>query len=312
MIVHKKEIILANPRGFCAGVVRAIATVRLAIETHGAPVYVLHEIVHNKHVVHELQKLGALFVEHLSVVPAGSICIFSAHGVSRNVQIMADKQGLLTINATCPLVSSVHRMVEKYHSQGFDVIIIGHHRHPEVEGTAGRVKDRVYIVANELEAGDVVIRDPEKVAYVTQTTLSQDEVAGIRAVLLHRFPAIREPGASVCYATQNRQNAVRSLSQECDLVLVVGSKNSSNSNRLCEVATRNLTSSFLIDDESDIEPDWLVGKNRIGITAGASAPERLVTSVVDWLQAYGYEEFHEMEGREEMVRFSPAELKPAP
>lgn len=308
MSEEMKEIILANPRGFCAGVVRAIATVRMAIESHGAPIYVLHEIVHNRHVVDELKVLGAVFVEHLSLVPPGAICIFSAHGVSRQMQQMATALELRTINATCPLVSSVHRMVEKYHRQGIEVIIIGHHRHPEVEGTAGRVGDRVHIVSDEAEAEALILQDSEQVAYVTQTTLSQDEVAGIRAVLLRRFPGIREPGTSICYATQNRQNAARALARECDLVLVVGSKNSSNSNRLREVATRNNTRAYLIDDEGDIDPAWLVGAGRVGITAGASAPERLVAGVVSWLGSHGYEGAREMVGREERVRFSPAAL----
>ncbi|MBW6521095.1 MAG: 4-hydroxy-3-methylbut-2-enyl diphosphate reductase [Desulfoarculaceae bacterium] len=304
-----KEIILANPRGFCAGVVRAIATVRLALEQYGPPIYVLHEIVHNKHVVQELEELGVVFMEELADIPRGAVCIFSAHGVSAAVELQAQGLGLLTIDATCPLVNSVHRMVEKYHAEGCDVLIIGHHRHPEVEGAAGRVVGRVHVIASEDEAVTVRVVDTERVAYVTQTTLSQNDITGIIQKLEQRFPAIRGPRSNVCYATQNRQNVVKELAQKADILLVVGSKSSSNSNRLREVGGRAGMTGYLIDDETDIRPEWLQGHERVGVTAGASAPERLVRGVVDWLQEYGATVITELPGKEEQVSFQPAVLE---
>lgn len=308
-MINIQEVHLANPRGFCAGVVRAIATVRLALEKHGAPVYVLHEIVHNKHVVQELIDQGTIFVKKLSEVPKGSICIFSAHGVSMAMELKAEKLGLRTINATCPLVSSVHRMVCHYHEIDYDVLIIGHHGHPEVEGSAGRVEGRVQVVATEEEAAKIKVTDPAKVAFVTQTTLGQDEIAGIRKILEDRFPMIKGPGTNVCYATQNRQNAVKDLARITDLLFVVGSKNSSNSNRLREIGERKGVTGYLIDDINDIRPEWFEGKKRLGITAGASAPERLVKGVVDWLRDQGVEESLEQKGKEETVVFKPAGLQ---
>jgi 4-hydroxy-3-methylbut-2-enyl diphosphate reductase len=304
-------VILASPRGFCAGVVRAIETVKLTLAAEGSPVYVLHEIVHNKHVIAELEERGARFVTELSEIPAGEICIFSAHGVSAATENLAEKLDLRTIDATCPLVTSIHQMVEKYHGQGYDVIIIGHHGHPEVVGTAGRVSGRVHIVANESEAELVEMADPEKVAYVTQTTLSQDDVAGIKAILEKRFPHIKGPlRSNICYATQNRQNAVTYLAGKTDLILVVGSKNSSNSNRLREVARKSGGTSYLIDDWEDIEPQWLKGISTIGITAGASAPERLVNGVLEWLQKNAnVTSITQMDGREERISFKPASFK---
>jgi len=304
------EIFLANPRGFCAGVVRAIATVRLALEQCGAPIYVLHEIVHNKHVVRELEEQGVVFVEELADIPRGAVCIFSAHGVSRAIQGQAEEMGLRIIDATCPLVSSVHRMVEKYHDEGCDVMIIGHHRHPEVEGVAGRVTGRVHVIATEEEAKNVRVIDPGQVCYVTQTTLSQSDIAGIRQRLEARFPAIRGPRSNVCYATQNRQNAVKELARKTGVLLVVGSKTSSNSNRLREVGVRAGMNGYLIDDETDIRPEWLEGHASVGITAGASAPERLVRGVVRWLQEHGATILTEMPGKEEQVSFRPATLDP--
>jgi 4-hydroxy-3-methylbut-2-en-1-yl diphosphate reductase len=306
----KKEfkVSLAKPRGFCAGVVRAIETVKLALEKHGAPVYVLHEIVHNKHVIWELESLGAVFVEDLEDIPTGEVCILSAHGVSLETEKCAVELGLRTIDATCPLVTSVHRLVEMYHKKDFDVIIIGHHRHPEVEGAAGRVTDRVHIVSNEEDAKSLTVNDESKVVYVTQTTLSQDDVISIREILLERFPDIKCSSSNICYATQNRQNAVKELSKFIDILLVVGSKNSSNSNRLKEVALRSGIDSYLIDDKNDIDPDWLIGKSKIGITAGASAPERLVEGVLEWLEGQGVVECTEMEGEERKVYFSPAKV----
>ena len=306
----KISVVLASPRGFCAGVVRAIETVNLTLRTEGAPVYVLHEIVHNKHVISELERRGAVFVKELTEIPRGEICIFSAHGVSVKTEEQAHELGLRTIDATCPLVSSIHQLVEKYCQQGYDVIIIGHHGHPEVVGTAGRVNGRVHIVANREEAEKLEVTTPGKTAYVTQTTLSQEDVAGIKEVLESRFPAIKGPKKSnICYATQNRQNAVTELAQECDLILVVGSKNSSNSNRLKDVAQKSGGTSYLIDDRDDIDPRWLENVSKVGITAGASAPERLVEGVLDWLNEHArVEEVTEIAGKKERISFKPAVL----
>jgi 4-hydroxy-3-methylbut-2-enyl diphosphate reductase len=301
-------VYLASPRGFCAGVERAIETVKLCLKRYGKPVYVLHEIVHNKHVIHELERLGAVFVENLQDIPQGEVCIFSAHGVSYGAEKRAKTLGLRTVDATCPLVSSVHSMVEKYHSLGFDVVIIGHHRHPEVEGTAGRVVDRVHIVANEQEAEKFLVENCEKVAYVTQTTLSKNDIVGIIEILTKQFPNIRGPNSNICFATQNRQDAVKQLAENSDLLFVVGSKNSSNSNRLKEVALQCGVEAHLIDDYGDIDPLWLQGKKRIGITAGASAPERLVGGVINWMRERGALSVTEMSGIEENIHFKPALL----
>lgn len=305
---ERKNILLASPRGFCAGVVRAIETVRLTLNKYGSPVYVLHEIVHNKHVIQELEQLGAVFVEGLTDIPDGEICIFSAHGVASRVEEKARKLGLRTIDATCPLVSSVHRMVEKYHKIDYDVIIIGHHRHPEVEGTAGRVNGKVHIVATPQEAWQVQVTDRNRVAFVTQTTLSEDDIFIIRGILYERFPLMKGPESNICYATQNRQNAVKKLAEFTDLLLVVGSKNSSNSNRLREVGLKSGIPGYLIDDKDDINPAWLEGVGRIGVTAGASAPERLVEGVIQWMQERWDISFNEMGGEEKKVYFKPAEL----
>lgn len=309
MDTQKKEIIVASPRGFCAGVVRAIETVKNMIEQYHAPVYVLHEIVHNKHVIEELENSGAVFVEELTDIPRGEICIFSAHGVSVAVERKAVKLGLRTVDATCPLVSSIHHIVEKYHAKGYDVFIIGHHNHPEVEGTAGRVLDKVHIVSNEEEAQNVSVVDPKKCAYVTQTTLSQKDIDCIREILIKRFPQIKSSTSNICYATQNRQDAVKRLAKLADIILVVGSKNSSNSNRLKEIATRAGVPAYLIDDKDDIDVSWLEDKNKIGITAGASAPERLVEGVVRWINRRWNATYSEMEGEERKVHFKPADLQ---
>lgn len=310
-IMNKKsrEILLASPRGFCAGVVRAIETVKNTLNKHGAPVYVLHEIVHNKHVIKELEDLGAIFVEKLTDIPRGEVCIFSAHGVSVATERQASDLGLRTINATCPLVSSVHRMVEKYHDLAYDVIIIGHHNHPEVEGAAGRVEGKVHVIATQEEARTLQVSDAQHVAYVTQTTLSEDDIAPIREILVQRFPSIKGPESNICYATQNRQNAVKELAEQADMLLVVGSKNSSNSNRLKEVGQKNGLVCYLIDDKDDIDPTWLRGVHRIGITAGASAPERLVMGVIEWMRQHNIKQCSEMEGKELKVYFKPAELE---
>jgi len=302
----EKKIILANPRGFCAGVDRAISTVKLAVKEYGAPIYVLHEIVHNRHVVQELEGIGVIFVDDLVDVPRNAICIFSAHGVSVATEMRAKTLGLRTIIGTCPLVSSVHNMVERYHAEGYDVLIIGHHNHPEVEGTAGRVSGNVYVVANEEEAMKIQVQDPARVAYVTQTTLSQNDIAGIVEVLLQRFPDIKGPKSNICYATLNRQRAMRELGKLCDTLLVVGSKNSSNSNRLREVGERAGMRGYLIDDKNDIQLKWLKLASTICITAGASAPERLVQEVIVFLKEQGFEHFEEMSGREERISFEPA------
>lgn len=303
------EIILANPRGFCAGVIRAIKTVQLTLEKYGAPVYVLHEIVHNKHVIQELKEQGAVFVENLSDIPTGSVVIFSAHGVSKAVEKQAAELGLKTVDATCPLVASVHKMAEEYHRAGYDIVIIGHHDHPEVEGTAGRVDGHVHLVTTIEEVNTLQVNDSARMAYVTQTTLSQDDIAGVLQALEKRFPDIKGPTSNICYATQNRQNAVKELARKTDLLFVVGSKNSSNSNRLKEVGMRQGIDCYLIDDARDIDPNWLKGVQRIGLTAGASAPERLVDGVIKWLKDHGATTYYEMEGKKERVKFAPAELE---
>lgn len=303
------DVYLASPRGFCAGVERAIETVKISLQRYGRPVYVLHEIVHNKHVITELEQSGAVFVEHLLDIPQGEVCIFSAHGVSLAIENKARELGLRTVDATCPLVTSVHGMVEKYHSMGYDVIIIGHHKHPEVEGTAGRVSGRVHIVASEEEAGSIAVADKEKVAYVTQTTLNKNDITGILEILQSKFPHIKGPSSNICFATQNRQDAVKQLAEISDLVFVVGSKNSSNSNRLREVAKQCGVEAYLIDDYHDISPEWLSGKRRIGITAGASAPERLVEGVITWMQTQGNVHVVELEGIKEKIHFKPAILE---
>jgi 4-hydroxy-3-methylbut-2-en-1-yl diphosphate reductase len=308
MSLPEIDVVLASPRGFCAGVVRAIETVKLTLQAEGAPVFVLHEIVHNRHVLAELEQLGARFVKDLGDIAPGGICIFSAHGISRDTEHRAEAGGLRTIDATCPLVNAIHRLVEQYHGQGYDVIIIGHHGHPEVVGTAGRVEDRVHVVADAQEASQVVVTDIDKVAYVTQTTLSQRDVAGVRAVLQRRFPNIKGPAESnICYATQNRQDAVRQLAARAELIFVVGSKNSSNSNRLKEVAEGGGCRSYLIDDRQDLQPQWLNGVASVGITAGASAPERLVEGVLDWLEEHAViNSVSELLGKDEHIKFRPA------
>ncbi len=304
-----KEIVVASPRGFCAGVVRAIETVQNTLQLHGSPVYVLHEIVHNKHVIKELEVSGAVFVQHLEDIPKGEICIFSAHGVSIAVEDYAESLGLRTVDATCPLVSSIHRIVENYRIKDVELVIIGHHNHPEVEGTAGRVNNLVHIVANVEEAESLVLDTPDRCGYVTQTTLSQDDINSIREVLLRRFPHMQSTRSNICYATQNRQDAVKRLADITDVILVVGSKNSSNSNRLREVALQSGVPAYLIDDKDDIDLKWLENHFSIGLAAGASAPERLVQGVVAWIQERWPTTFRELEGEEKKVYFRPAELR---
>ncbi|MDD2464385.1 MAG: 4-hydroxy-3-methylbut-2-enyl diphosphate reductase [Desulfobulbus sp.] len=304
------QVVLAKPRGFCAGVNRAISIVHQALERFSPPVYVLHEIVHNTHVLEELRRRGAIFVEELEEIPAGAVTIFSAHGVSKAVADQAQNLGLRTIDATCPLVSKVHRRMIRLYSQGYDVLVIGHKGHPEVEGTCGQVDGPVHVVSKALEVDTLQVRDPEKVGYVTQTTLSVDDTEGMLNALRQRFPLISEPERTdICYATTNRQAAVRQLADQVELILIVGSKNSSNSNRLREVAELRQTPAYLIDDAGEINPDWLSGVATIGISAGASAPEHLVSGVIAWLGQHGPVTVEEMEGEEEHVSFLVPDLE---
>ena len=298
------QIILAKPRGFCAGVNRAIAIVHQALERYQPPVYVLHEIVHNTHVIEELRQRGAIFVEELEQVPRGAVTIFSAHGVSRAIETRAQELGLRTIDATCPLVSKVHRRMMRLHAMGYDVLVIGHKGHPEVEGTCGQATGPVHVVSKPEEIATLQVTDPAKVGYVTQTTLSVDDTAELLKALRLRFPRISEPERTdICYATTNRQAAVRQLADAVDLVLIVGSKNSSNSNRLREVAELRQTPAHLIDDAGEIDLQWFTGVQKVGISAGASAPEHLVVEVVHWLQQHGADKVEEMDGEEERISF---------
>jgi 4-hydroxy-3-methylbut-2-enyl diphosphate reductase len=298
------EVLLAKPRGFCAGVDRAILIVERALELHGAPIYVRHEIVHNKFVVEDLRAKGAVFVEELSEVPAGSTVIFSAHGVGLDVRREAEERGLKVFDATCPLVTKVHVEVSKMRDQGREVVMIGHEGHPESEGTMGQSEGGMYLVETEDDVAKLVVKDAEKLAYVTQTTLSIDDCARIIAALKARFPAIVGPKKDdICYATQNRQDAVKFMAPQCDLVIVVGSPNSSNSNRLREVARNLGRDAYLVDKAEEIKPEWLAGKNRIGVTAGASAPEVLVQEVIMRLQSLGARRVHELGGIDERVTF---------
>lgn len=299
------EIFLAKPRGFCAGVKRAIAVVNQALEKYGAPVYVLHEIVHNTHVVGTLADKGAVFVETLEDIPAGAITIFSAHGVARAVEDRAEALGLHTIDATCPLVSRVHRRVTRLNKIDYEVLIIGHKHHPEVEGTCGRAEGRTHILSSEEDINRLNIKDPSRVGYVTQTTLSMDDAGRLIDLLKENYPEIDIPDRSdICYATQNRQTAVRELARDVDLFLVVGSKNSSNSNRLREVAARQGVKAHLIDTADEIDPSWLEGVEKTGITAGASAPEILVEEVIARLQEHGAGSIREIDGTEEFTQFN--------
>lgn len=298
------DIVLAQPRGFCAGVDRAIEIVERALQIHGAPIYVRHEIVHNKFVVEDLRAKGAVFVKELHEVPSGSIVVFSAHGVSKQVQAEAKALGLQVFDATCPLVTKVHVEVAKMRAAGLEVIMIGHQGHPEVEGTLGQSGQGMYLVETVEDVLALKVSDPTKLAFVTQTTLSVDDAATVAQALRDRFPGIQEPKKSdICYATQNRQDAVKLMSQQCDLVLVVGSANSSNSNRLREVAARLGVESYLIDGPASIDAKWLVDKQHVGITAGASAPEVLVQEVIARLKELGAISVRTMDGLQEHVSF---------
>ncbi len=309
------KIKLANPRGFCAGVDRAIEIVNRALDVFGAPIYVRHEVVHNRFVVDNLRNRGAIFVDELDEVPDNSLVIFSAHGVSQAVRAEADRRQLKVFDATCPLVTKVHIEVARYSREGAECILIGHAGHPEVEGTMGQFDHQqggdIYLVENVDDVARLQVRDPSRLYFVTQTTLSMDDTAKVIDALRERFPLIRGPRKDdICYATQNRQDAVKQLASECDLMLVVGSPNSSNSNRLRELGERMGTPAYLIDDASQIESAWFKGVQTVGITAGASAPEILVRQVVERLQEMGGEEPEEIAGREENIQFSvPKELR---
>lgn len=275
---------LANPRGFCAGVDRAIEIVELLLEKHGAPIYVKHEVVHNRRVIDKLTTKGVHFIEDPTTVPPGSILVFSAHGVSQAIRTTAAKHGLVTHDATCPLVTKVHAQVQRMHAQGMEILMIGHKGHPEVEGTMGQIDHGIYLVENLDDANTIKVRNPDQLAYVTQTTLSVTETAAIISTLRQRFPNIQGPAKEdICYATQNRQDAVAQMAADCELVLVLGSQNSSNSNRLRELAQNCGVAAYLIDEASDIQAQWLHNVTRIGITAGASAPEEVVQEVVAFL-----------------------------
>lgn len=303
------QIKLANPRGFCAGVDRAIDIVNRALDVFGAPIYVRHEVVHNKFVVDSLRERGAIFVDEVDQVPDDVILIFSAHGVSQAVRQEAEARGLQVFDATCPLVTKVHIEVTRYSREGRECILIGHQGHPEVEGTMGQYSTSnggaIYLVEDEADVDALVVHDPENLAYVTQTTLSMDDTAKVIEALRNKFPKIQGPRRDdICYATTNRQDAVRQLALECDLVLVVGSPNSSNSNRLRELAERCGTEAYLIDGPEDINPEWIKNRTSIGITAGASAPEILVKQVIDKLKACGAQVPIEMDGTPENISFS--------
>ncbi|THF60602.1 4-hydroxy-3-methylbut-2-enyl diphosphate reductase [Pseudothauera rhizosphaerae] len=309
--MNDKEVLLANPRGFCAGVERAIEIVERALARFGAPIYVRHEVVHNKFVVDDLRAKGAVFVEELDEVPAGNTVIFSAHGVSPAVRADAERRGLRVFDATCPLVTKVHLEVARQHAAGREIVMIGHKGHPEVEGTMGQVGDGIHLVESVADVAGLQVRTPEQLAYVTQTTLSMDDAAAIVAALRERFPAIAGPKKDdICYATQNRQDAVKFLAPQADVVFVVGSRNSSNSNRLREVAALRGVPAYLVDNADGIDPAWLAGKRRIGVTAGASAPEVLVEAVIDRLKELGAGTVRQLEGVPERITFPlPKELQ---
>jgi 4-hydroxy-3-methylbut-2-enyl diphosphate reductase len=310
------DIVLANPRGFCAGVDRAIEIVKRALETLGAPIYVRHEVVHNRYVVDDLKQRGAIFVEELDEVPDGATVIFSAHGVSQAVRGEALARGLKVFDATCPLVTKVHLEVARQCRAGRDMVLVGHAGHPEVEGTMGQWRNedgygRIYLVENLDDVARLAVAQPDNLAYTTQTTLSVDDTRSIIAALRERFPAIQGPrNDDICYATQNRQDAVRELAKGCDLLLVVGSPNSSNSNRLRELAEREGVEAHLIDGADEIDPRWVQGRRQVGVSAGASAPEVLVRGVIDRLRALGAISVRELDGKpEDMVFALPRELR---
>jgi 4-hydroxy-3-methylbut-2-enyl diphosphate reductase len=299
------EILLANPRGFCAGVDRAIAIVEAALVRFGAPIYVRHEVVHNRFVVDGLKAKGAIFIENLDEVPDGATLIFSAHGVPQSVRRQAEARGLNVFDATCPLVTKVHKEVVKLRREGYEIVMIGHKGHPEVEGTMGQADAGMHLVETPADVAQLKVADPAKLAYVTQTTLSVDDAAKVVEALTARFPLIVGPRKDdICYATQNRQDAVKRLAAQCDVVIVVGSPNSSNSNRLREVAANSGVPAYMVDNADQIDPVWLAGKPRVGITAGASAPEVLVDGVIGRLQEFGTAVVNLQDGIEEKVNFA--------
>jgi 4-hydroxy-3-methylbut-2-en-1-yl diphosphate reductase len=304
------RVVLAQPRGFCAGVERAIEIVERAIEKYGPPIYVRHEIVHNRHVVERLRAKGARFVDDLGEIPPGSVTIFSAHGVSSAVETEAEDRNLSIIDATCPLVSKVHIEGQRYAAQGREIVLIGHHGHPEIEGTMGRVEGKVHLISKAEEVAALEVSNPAKLAYITQTTLSVDDTRAVIEALRARFPSIVGPDTKdICYATQNRQRAARELAQSVDVVLVVGAANSSNSNRLREIAQEQGVPAYLIADADALDPGWLIGAKSVGITAGASAPAELVQELIDRLRTLGEVELETLPGITENVRFRmPAEL----
>ena len=311
--MRKKElrIILAQPRGFCAGVDRAIAITEKVLKLYKDPVYVRHEIVHNRRVVEKLKAKGVQFVDEVEQIPSRSTVVFSAHGVSEKIGQDASERSLRTIDATCPLVSKVHKEGKRYAAEGYDVILIGHENHPEVEGTMGQISGPVFLVSTVEDVYALEVNNPNKIAYITQTTLSVDDTREIIKALQKRFPEISGPDTKdICYATQNRQAAVRALAEQVDLMLVVGAQNSSNSNRLCEVSNDSGTPSYLVEDPAQIDYDWLHGVDSVGITAGASTPEELVQELIEKLREYASLEISTLDGVEENVQFSlPAELQ---
>jgi 4-hydroxy-3-methylbut-2-en-1-yl diphosphate reductase len=307
------RVVLAQPRGFCAGVERAIEIVERALKKYGPPIYVRHEIVHNRHVVEDLRTRGAVFVDELDEIPPGARTVFSAHGVAKRVEALARARELPVIDATCPLVAKVHNEGRRYASQGREIVLVGHAGHAEVEGTIGQVPAKVHLVQTVEDVAMLQVRDPDKLAYITQTTLSVDDTRGIIAALQARFPSIVGPDVrDICYATQNRQQAVRELAHTVDVILVVGSRNSSNSNRLREIGEELGKRAYLIDDAASLQPEWFEGVETVGLTAGASAPEMLVRGVLDGLGQFGELEVTTLNGVNENVRFRfPAELADA-
>jgi len=302
--MRKIDVLLAQPRGFCAGVVRAVDIVELALDNFSAPIYVYHEIVHNRHVVESLRQRGAVFVEDIADVPEKAVCVFSAHGVAAEIVQQAQDKELHIVDATCPLVTKVHKQAKRYVKQGCCLIIVGHVGHPEVEGTRGQIDGDVHILCSVEEVQTLQLENTEKLAYVTQTTLSVDDTRDVIAALRQRFPGIQGPDLNdICYATQNRQNAVRELAQQVDILLVVGAKNSSNSNRLREVGLQLGIPAYLIDDYQDLQDSWFSQQTRVGLTAGASAPEKLVQEVIDCLQQKGIVKVNTLPGEIEKTSF---------
>jgi 4-hydroxy-3-methylbut-2-enyl diphosphate reductase len=307
-----EKLLLAAPRGYCAGVDRAVQTVERALELHGAPVYVRKQIVHNKHVVEQLRERGAIFVEEHTEVPEGAVCVFSAHGIAPSVRAGAEERGLVTIDATCPLVTKVHREAVRFAEEGYTIILVGHDGHEEVEGTMGEAPGRILLVEDEHDVENLVVPDPDRVAYITQTTLAVDETTAIITRLRERFPNIVGPRTDdICYATTNRQAAVKQMARTCDLMLVIGSGNSSNSVRLVEVARDCGTEAHLIDNAGEVDEEWLAGRRVVGISSGASAPENLVSELVEFFKDRGVEDISEFHVVREDVRFMlPKPVRP--